>query len=230
MTATSDRKNDAIALSYPTELEQYTHEGVINKFRDEWSVPETEAADIFSEVKKFLYVSEYARKQCIEFEIDEPILMIDKMWHHFILFTSDYEKFCNRFFGKMLHHAPFCSARLVQKINALSRRGITLDDHKRDRLARQLQIIHSIFGDETLKKWYVQYGNRYSPDKVNRLLKPAYHGDPEKLAVPIDPQIAASMSGSALIDAIVQQVSPSMYCGRACGMYCTCNCSAFPHF
>src|SRR5579863_5401704 len=87
---------------YPEQLARYQHEGVVGKFRDEWDVEETEALDIFSEMKKFLYVSEFAQKQCIEFEIDEPILMIDKMWHHFVLFTGDYEIFCNRFFGKML--------------------------------------------------------------------------------------------------------------------------------
>ncbi|AZE50112.1 hypothetical protein C4K04_4453 [Pseudomonas chlororaphis] len=83
---------------YPADLMRYEHEGVVGKFRDEWDVEEAEALDIFSEMKKFLYISEYAQRQCIEFEIDEPILMIDKMWHHFILFTNDYEKFCNSFF------------------------------------------------------------------------------------------------------------------------------------
>ncbi|WP_244306519.1 hypothetical protein [Paraburkholderia lacunae] len=114
MSAVLDHQSNVANFLYPSELARYQHEGVIGKFRDEWDVEEAEALDIFSEMKKFLFVSEHAQKQCIEFEVDEPILMIDKMWHHFILFTNDYEKFCHRFFGKMLHHIPFCSAHLTQ--------------------------------------------------------------------------------------------------------------------
>ncbi|MGU7773922.1 hypothetical protein ACV229_27555 [Burkholderia sp. MR1-5-21] len=225
MSEVLDRQTDVVGFVYPADLERYEHEGVIGKFRDEWDVEEAEALDIFSEMKKFLFVSEYAQKQCVEFEIDEPILMIDKMWHHFILFTNDYEKFCNRFFGKMLHHIPFCSAHLTQKIQILSRNGITLNDHKLDRLEKQLQVVSLTFGSETLKKWYVEYGNKYSPEKVNMLQRPPYHGGLEKLGAPIDPKIATEITGNELVQGIIQQISPSMYCGRNCGMYCTCNSS-----
>ncbi|QOT81059.1 hypothetical protein [Cupriavidus basilensis] len=209
---------------YPDELDRYQHEGVIGKFRDEWDIDDKEALDIFSEMKKFLYVSHYAQKQCMELEIDEPLLMIDKMWHHFILFTSDYEKFCNRFFGKMLHHIPFCSEHLTQKIKTLSKNGITLNEYKRDRLEKQIQVIISTFGFYTLKKWYVHYGNKYSPDKVNMLQRPVYHGDLDKLGSPIEQKTADKMTAGELINCLIQQTSPSMYCGgSSCGMYCTCN-------
>lgn len=226
MSVVLDISSEALEFVYPESLARYKHEGVIGKFRDEWDVEEAEALDIFSEMKKFLYVSAYAQKQCVEFEIDEPILMIDKMWHHFILFTNDYEVFCHRFFGKVLHHIPFCSAHLAQKIKALSRKGVTLSEHKYERLHRQLRMISSTLGDSTVKKWYVQYGNKYSPERVNELQRPAYHGELEKLGVPIDPKAADKMTSCELIEGIIQQISPSMYCGgHGCGMYCTCNSS-----
>lgn len=231
MSAALDLQSSVYNFLYPEELTRYQHEGVIGKFRDEWDVEETQALDIFSEMKKFLYVSEYAQKQCIEFEIDEPILMIDKMWHQFILFTNDYDKFCNHFFGKMLHHMPFCSAHLTQKIKTLSQNGITLNEHKRERLEKQLYVISSTFGAETLKKWYVHYGRKYSPEKVNMLQRPAFHGELDKLGVPIEPKAADRMTGAELIQGIIQHVSPSMYCGgSSCGMYCTCNSSGNPYF
>ncbi|MCY1549739.1 hypothetical protein D9M68_859260 [compost metagenome] len=87
-------------------------------------------------------------------------------------------------------------------------------------------MISSTFGDETIKKWYVQYGNKYSPEKVNMLQRSVYHGDLGRLGAPIDPKIAEKVTGGELIKEIVQQVSPSMYCGGSgCGMYCTCNSS-----
>jgi len=225
MSVVTDRQSDAISFVYPSDLSRYEHEGVIGKFRDEWDVEEAEALDIFSEMKKFLYVSEYAQKQCVDLEIDEPILMIDKMWHHFILFTNDYEKFCDRFFGKMLHHIPFCSAHLAQKIKMLAQSGITLSDYKRDRLEKQLQIIGATFGNETLKKWYVQYGNKYSPEKMNMLQRPVYHSELEKTG-PITLKNTDGMTEEDLVRGIIRQISPSMFCGgHGCGIYCTCNSS-----
>ncbi len=36
---------------------------------------------------------------------------IDEAWHRFILFTKDYHEFCNRFFGKYIHHGPLMPGR-----------------------------------------------------------------------------------------------------------------------
>jgi hypothetical protein len=226
MTKVSTIQTDVGEFIYPIALAEYHHEGVIGKFRDEWDVEEAEAQDIFSEMKKFLFVAEYAQRQCIEFSIDEPLLMVDKMWHMFIMFTVDYERFCKRFFGKMLHHVPFCAANLTQKINLLSQQGITLNDYKRQRVEKQLRTINSTFGVETLKKWYVLYGNKYAPEKINALQRPAIHGDLVQIHQPIDVKSIEGMNDSELITLIARQISPSMWCGqKGCGMYCTCNSS-----
>jgi hypothetical protein len=58
---------NGVAFAYPSDLARYEHEWVIGKFRDEWDVEEREALEIFSDIKKFLYLSEYEQKQCIEF-------------------------------------------------------------------------------------------------------------------------------------------------------------------
>ena len=38
--------------------------------------------------------------------ISMPSQVVDDMWHEFILYTRDYEQFCRRAFGHMLHHTP----------------------------------------------------------------------------------------------------------------------------
>ncbi|MCA8273498.1 hypothetical protein LGN17_13390 [Burkholderia sp. AU30280] len=226
MSAVVDCNYNVVDFLYPEALARYEHEGVIGKFRDEWDVEEVEAIDIFSETKKFLFVSEYAQKQCVEFEVDEPILMIDKMWHHFILFTKDYEKFCHHFFGKTLHHIPFCSAHLAQKIKKLVQSGTTLKDHNRARLEQQLNFIGSTFGDETLRKWYVEYGEKYSLKKMNVLKRSINHGAPDKSGVSMNLQSILGMTSGELISEIVKKSEITMGCGRrGCGMYCTCNSS-----
>ncbi|AFQ52006.1 hypothetical protein [Burkholderia cepacia] len=226
MSAIMDYKCGVESFVYPEALARYEHEGVIGKFRDEWDVEEAEAIDIFSEAKKFLCVSECAQKQCIEFEVDESILMIDKMWHHFILFTKDYEGFCNRFFGRMLHHVPFCAAHLSQKVKTLAQNGVTLKDFNRARLEKQLQFISSTIGDETLRKWYVGYGEKYSLRKMNMLRRAIAHGAPDRYGTSIDLQLTSSMTGCELVAEIVKKSEIAMGCGRrGCGMYCTCNSS-----
>lgn len=229
MNTLSERIIEISAISYPRELEEYQHDGVIGKFRDEWDVDEKEAREIFSEMKKFLYISEIAQQKCMQIEIDEPTLIIDKMWHHFILFTNDYEAFCKKFFGKFLHHIPFSAEHLAQSIKDSARSGMTLHEHKQMRLGRQLELIESILGIETVKKWYVEFANSYSPSMMNSLQRAVFHGDMEKLAVPIDPRLVEKFNASELIQGILRQVTPSAYCGAGCGMYCTCNSTRMPH-
>ena len=39
--------------------------------------------------------------------IDTSLLLIlDEVWHTFILYTKDYSQFCLEYFGRYIHHAP----------------------------------------------------------------------------------------------------------------------------
>lgn len=223
MYTVSEKTDELSTLIYPRALEEYQHDGVIRKFRDEWNVDENQALDIFSEMKKFLYISEIGQQKNILIEIDEPTQVIDRMWHHFILFTKDYEIFCNCFFGKMVHHAPFSPEQLAQAISDSARNGMTLDEYKQMCLAQQLNLIQSLMGIQTVKKWYVDYANTYSPSRMNSLQRAFFHEDMDELAPPLDPAAAAEMSPSELIQSIVQQTSPTMAC-RGCRRTCrTCR-------
>ncbi|MET3623284.1 glycine-rich domain-containing protein [Burkholderia ambifaria] len=215
---------DGRHVHFPTKLAEYQNDSVVKKFRDEWSVSEQAAQEIFEETKKFLFLANHAQKRCITFEIDESVLIIDKMWHTFILFTKEYAGFCDTFFGRMLHHTPFCRAHLVEKIRDLSTLGISLSEYKRNRLQQQIDIIHETFGIETVKKWYVEFGNSYSLQKLNILQRLVYHEDLVHIGSPMDLETAESLTPPQLIEGIIQRQNPSMYCGgHGCGVYCSCN-------
>lgn len=220
----SSSNPDGTPFCFPTELDKYRNDGVVKKFRDKWSVSEQAASDIFEETKKFLFLADHAQRRCITFEIDESVLIIDKMWHTFILFTKEYSEFCDAFFGRMLHHIPFCRAHLIEKIRDLSSHGISLSEYKRIRLQQQIDIIHETFGIETVRKWYVEFGNSYSLQKLNTLQRPVYHEDLVHIGSPMDPEAARSLTPTELIEGIIQRQNPSMYCGgHGCGVYCSCN-------
>ena len=37
----------------------------------------------------------------------EPTADADRAWHEFILFTRDYEQYCQECFGRFIHHEPY---------------------------------------------------------------------------------------------------------------------------
>jgi hypothetical protein len=45
---------------------------------------------------------------------------IDEVWHNFILFTREYNKFCESVFGKFIHHTPSTSRNPMAFDNGMS--------------------------------------------------------------------------------------------------------------
>ena len=41
--------------------------------------------------------------------VSMPSQVVDDLWHEFIIFTSDYQEFCHKAFGRFLHHTPAVS-------------------------------------------------------------------------------------------------------------------------
>lgn len=82
---------EAIIRTAPrSSVLSYSNDDVIYKFCDEWSVDKDQASDVFQETLKFLFLAGKCKEDCFHLQIDTPILIIDKMWHTFILFTEDY--------------------------------------------------------------------------------------------------------------------------------------------
>src|SRR5262245_42313769 len=94
----------------PASLEDvlaYRCPDVLRRFRKLFDVSPTEAAALFREVKKLLWLTarQHARGR------EAPTLfgcqaMMDEMWHNFVLFAEEYERFCVRFFGHVIKHHP----------------------------------------------------------------------------------------------------------------------------
>src|SRR5688572_9009956 len=61
--------------------------------------PET-ALVLFGDLKRFMYLCGSMPGRW------NPTREIDEAWHHFILFTKDYEHFCQQCFGRFIHHEP----------------------------------------------------------------------------------------------------------------------------
>lgn len=87
----------------------YHHAGVVSKLQSEMGMSEGEAIRLFQDMLKFLWLCGTKRGKF------SPTQRIDEAWHRFILFTKDYQEFCNKFFGRYVHHGPIGSTWVYSK-------------------------------------------------------------------------------------------------------------------
>ncbi len=155
-------KTRARALNASRVL-RYQHREVIRRFSKDWHVPEREARQLFDDVKRFLWLTTRTR-----YSIAPAARAIDEMWHTFLLFTRDYERFCKRYLGKMVHHVPATSRELA----AVARRRVRNPARWRKGMLtvilreRRLALVH--FGEPTMTRWYETYQHRYAKGFFDR--------------------------------------------------------------
>lgn len=59
-------------------------------------------AEIFAGLHDYFSICHVAGKRMVAM----PSQAVDDAWHEFILFTRQYDRFCQRAFGRFLHHTP----------------------------------------------------------------------------------------------------------------------------
>ena len=87
-------------LTKPLIEGDYTDRNIVSrvmKKNPEWS--DRKIDSLINEYKKFLYIC----AKCDEEQT--PSKEVDEIWHEHILFTKEYEKWCD-FLGKKIHHNP----------------------------------------------------------------------------------------------------------------------------
>jgi hypothetical protein len=88
------RQRAAIATEAPFVLDRLVKDRVAEDV--------AEAEQLFAELKKFLVLCDALPEN----NFGMISARIDAAWHAFILFTSEYSEFGDRYFGRYLHHAP----------------------------------------------------------------------------------------------------------------------------
>jgi hypothetical protein len=73
---------------------------------------------VITGLREYFHICNMAGKQSVSM----PSQAVDVVWHEFILFTKMYERFCNKAFGRFLHHTP---AEAMQS-KKLAQEGIKL--------------------------------------------------------------------------------------------------------
>lgn len=95
----------------------------------------------------------------LEILITDSTIVIDKMWHNFILFTAEYKKFCYEYFDSFIDHKP--NPKVPDEYT--EQYGHLVTNHVfPEKFEAQLRYIEKILGENTVRKWYVEYANKYS--------------------------------------------------------------------
>ncbi|UOQ70194.1 hypothetical protein [Hymenobacter cellulosilyticus] len=144
----------------------YQNEDVISRFTDLLAVEEEEARDIFQETKKFLYLS-----QLTPAFIPDDLLILDEMWHNFILFTREYQDFCQAHFQKYLHHLPATKQEKAEQARLREQDPEQNKQRYLDRMEGLLEATYDHLGEDTVRKWFQQYPEQYSQARLLALRK-----------------------------------------------------------
>jgi hypothetical protein len=79
--------------------------------------------------------------------VSMPSQVVDELWHEFILYTRQYERFCQKAFGRFLHHTPAVVLGRHRENNAGIRRAwwyACLEENINPRKATRLPLLFAI--------------------------------------------------------------------------------------
>lgn len=154
------------------EVLQYRNDAVVYRFIETWELSFEDAQDLFRETLRWLWLSAYGtihQTEVRELAISQSLKLLDEMWHTFILFTLDYQDFCERYFGFFLHHKPTSKEEYEAQITTYERDPAQYLAQQKERFRAQYALIYDVLGVETLVKWYSTYLERYTDLQMRRI-------------------------------------------------------------
>lgn len=149
-----------------TQILTYRNPDVICRFTDLIDVSEDEAETLFSETLKFLYLSQQPG-----IFIPDELLILDEMWHNFILFTREYDAFCQQHFGRFVHHQPASKAEKMTNKTALEVDKDAARLEFNEKLEVMMSAVYDHLGEDTVIKWFSVYPQVYSTVNIKKLRK-----------------------------------------------------------
>ncbi len=135
------------------QITSYKNQAVINRFIKEFPRVSDQAETLFTDLMRFFWASyKHSSEQKNQptneslqftFIMDNEMKDIDHMWHVFLLYTEDYMKFCDDYFGHYLHHLPD-----VVKVNS----NIVINFE--ENLERFLSYVYDNLGESVVRRWF----------------------------------------------------------------------------
>ncbi|HEY5934835.1 MAG TPA: hypothetical protein VIU61_09375 [Kofleriaceae bacterium] len=137
---------------------------IVADFHAKYRVARDEAEALFEDVKKWVWACALAHEQGarVAMVIDDRLLVLDYMWHTFVLFTREYHAYCTAIGGPFIHHAP---TTLAEHHGARKRALRDPEAFQRKQLAERRRLYGFLFdhlGEDTVRRWFLELPQRYS--------------------------------------------------------------------
>ncbi len=177
-----------MALCSLEEALAYENPHVVWKFLETYEVDQQTAEELFTELKRWLWLralalEEYQRRVLdapLEFIVTDALRIFDEMWHIFLLDTRAYHDFCVDHLGRFIHHEP----NIPERYQDETPESVNARKHSmQDRLERQIQYIYNRLGGETVLLWYDTYLNEYPEERIAALHKYSRFDAEKKMAL-----------------------------------------------
>jgi len=140
----------------------YQNDELVRRFQNKLSVDSDMAYELFTEVKRFLWLS-VERKKDFELglvpnntlKIDHDLELLDQAWHLFILSTKDYIEFCQTYFGTYLHHHPIPTSVHEEMRLSFQRDPVAFGQKQKEEFKEMLSWIYDRAGKEVVQRWFL---------------------------------------------------------------------------
>ncbi|MFK7772418.1 MAG: hypothetical protein AB8F94_09770 [Saprospiraceae bacterium] len=170
--------NKTIGVKALSEVMTYQNEEVVYRFMDHFDLDWEASLDIFEATKKWLWLLALNKQLGLNSEekmpplfVDESLVIVDEMWHTFILYTIEYRKFCQENFGFFIDHTPTSKADKDDYYKRMKLDPEGMEKEKAEKLKYQYSFIYDHLGEETLVKWYGEFPEKYSLEIIKGLKK-----------------------------------------------------------
>jgi len=111
---------------------EYENPDLAHRLQEKLGLSKEDAAALFADTKRFLYLCGTVPGRW------GPPEKIDACWHEFLLYTKDYAAFCEKYFGRFIHHNP---------------RRITDPAKDGARPRKTLEAVQQLFGTNLSPNW-----------------------------------------------------------------------------
>ena len=157
------------------EVLAYENEAVIHKFREKFNLSMQDARGVFEDTKRWLWLCADQRLKLMKtgdpesyppLFVDRSIWILDEMWHTFILFTKDYIDFCEKYFVFYIQHQPSTYEEKKRRQESFSK---DFDGELKSYMGEfkgQMGLVYDAFGAETVVRWYQEYREKFTSEKV----------------------------------------------------------------
>lgn len=148
----------------------YKFDNLLYKFMENFDVTFEEADELFTETKKWLWLCGQPTKD-IRMAIQHDMIMLDEMWHSFILFTKEYTEFGLKYFGRYLHHSPTVKTEKDKYEKERTKNPEKFIKKYKADLAEQMSYVYDMLGEESVVKWYETFPKKYRAKNITKLRK-----------------------------------------------------------